>query len=142
MDLLASEVDVEDRVKTGRRSSDSRAVLSSSLVSSSSTLDDLLELLGPFDEEDSPLCIVALLIALEGRRMLPAFALLLSPVLPLPVELVAGGDGRPDVEWGLAGGSGRSGRWMLEVGVAPKNIAETGRFDAEEVRREFICNSA
>ena len=37
-----------------------------------------------------------------------------SPVLPLPVELVAGGDGRPvftdpTLEVGL-GGSGRSGR--------------------------------
>lgn len=43
------------------------------------------------------------------RRAVPA-ALVGSPVLPLPVELVAGGDGRPELllSTGL-GGSGRSG---------------------------------
>jgi hypothetical protein len=39
-----------------------------------------------------------------------------SPVLPLPVEFVPGGDGRPDLmlELGL-GGSGSSGRVGLDV---------------------------
>lgn len=52
-------------------------------------------------------------VTLSAR--LPRIAMLAeSPVLPLPVELVAGGDGRPEsredmLEMGL-GGSGRSGR--------------------------------
>lgn len=50
-----------------------------------------------------------------GRwRTLPKFVVS-SPLLPLPVELVAGGDGSPDSEPsesapGLGGGSGRAGR--------------------------------
>lgn len=66
----------------------------------------------------------------------------LSPVLPLPVELVAGGEGRPDcvdVAPGL-GGSGRSGSSEVEVveeevGPSPRKIAERGRrLDAKEER--------
>lgn len=66
--------------------------------------------------------------------MLPEFALLLSPVEPLPVELVAGGEGRPEGETapGLSGGSGRSG--MLASlgslgGNDPRNIADKGRLE-------------
>ena len=64
-----------------------------------------------------PLVLALLSLARESglcrRGTLPG-----SPVLPLPVELVAGGDGRPEsldprLEFGL-GGSGRSGRsWRL-----------------------------
>ena len=66
----------------------------------------------------------------------------LSPVLPLPVELVAGGEGRPecvDAAAGL-GGSGRSGRSEVEeveeaVGPSPRKIADRGRrLDAKEER--------
>lgn len=74
-----------------------------------------------------------------------------SPVLPLPVEFVAGGEGSPDLidptlECGLEG-SGRSGRpaggvpsiklayaeaewersWMLGLGPFPMKTADTGR---------------
>jgi len=61
-----------------------------------------------------------------------------SPALPLPVELVAGGEGRPefvDDAPGL-GGSGRSGRSEGEsAGPAPRKIADKGRrFDAKEER--------
>lgn len=47
----------------------------------------------------------------------------MSPVLPDPVELVAGGEGRPEliVPPGL-GGSGRSG-----TGEMPTKMAEDGR---------------
>jgi hypothetical protein len=63
---------------------------------------------------------------------------LLSPALPLPVELLAGGEGRPecvDDAPGL-GGSGRSGRSEGEgAGPAPRKIADKGRrFDAKEGR--------
>lgn len=66
----------------------------------------------------------------------------LSPVLPLPVELVAGGEGRPDcvdVAPGL-GGSGRSGSSEVEdveeeVEPSPRKIADRGRrLDAKEER--------
>lgn len=61
-----------------------------------------------------------------------------SPVLPLPVEFVAGGEGRPELvvptlEPGL-GGSGRSGRSGIPGGVEengepePRKIADEGRF--------------
>lgn len=69
----------------------------------------------------------------------------LSPVLPLPVELVAGGDGRP--EWvdeapGL-GGSGRSGRSEDEedegtAGPSPRKIADNGRRLVEKDGRDVI----
>lgn len=66
----------------------------------------------------------------------------LSPVLPLPVELVAGGEGRP--EWvdaapGL-GGSGSSGSSEVEevegaTGPSPRKIADKGRrLDAKDER--------
>jgi len=66
----------------------------------------------------------------------------LSPVLPLPVELVAGGEGRPEWEEedpGL-GGSGRSGSsedWVDEGagGPSPRKIADKGRrLEAKEER--------
>lgn len=81
--------------------------------------------------------------------MLPAFALLLSPVDPLPVEFVAGGDGRPDAvetALGLSGGSGRSGMLssLGSLGVNdPRNIADKGRLEEEEMRwRGVITASA
>lgn len=54
-----------------------------------------------------------------------------SPVLPLPVEFVAGGDGRPEPEPfdaapGLGGGSGRSGKLLGEE-TEPRKIADKGR---------------
>ena len=58
---------------------------------------------------------------------------LLSPTLPLPVELVAGGEGSPDpfedvLGLGGSGGSGRSGRaGGVEPGVGPIYIADKGR---------------
>lgn len=58
--------------------------------------------------------------------------MLVSPTLPLPVEFVAGGDGRPDAESvddapGL-GGSGRSGRLGgVEPGLGPMYMADKGR---------------
>lgn len=62
--------------------------------------------------------------------MLPKLAVS-SPVLPLPVEFVAGGDGKPDPEPfdaapGLGGGSGRSGMLFGEV-TEPKKMADNGR---------------
>ena len=60
--------------------------------------------------------------------MLPALVLR-SPTLPLPVELVAGGDGRPDAleeVLGL-GGSGRSGRVGGVEPAEPMKIADKGR---------------
>lgn len=78
--------------------------------------------------------------------MLPEFALLLSPVEPLPVELVAGGEGRPEGETapGLSGGSGRSG--MLASlgslgGNDPRNIADKGRLEEGTSERGGIRNS-
>lgn len=65
-----------------------------------------------------------------------------SPVLPLPVELVAGGEGSPefvDAAPGL-GGSGRSGSSEVEeveeaAGPSPRKIADKGRrLDAKEER--------
>lgn len=63
-----------------------------------------------------------------------------SPVLPLLVEFVAGGDGKPELEPldaapGLGGGSGRAGRW-LGVEMEPKKIADKGRdlFEEKEGR--------
>lgn len=56
-----------------------------------------------------------------------------SPVLPLPVELVAGGDGNPEPfesAPGLGGGSGKVGKLFGEV-TEPKKIADKGR-DLEE----------
>lgn len=52
-----------------------------------------------------------------------------SPVLPLPVELVAGGEGSPDPlesAPGLGGGSGKVGRLFGEV-TEPRKIADKGR---------------
>jgi len=53
-----------------------------------------------------------------GRwRILPKFVVS-SPVLPLPVEFVAGGEGRPelfDAAPGLGGGSGKSGKLLART---------------------------
>lgn len=75
--------------------------------------------------------------------MLPDLALLLSPVEPLPVEFVAGGDGKPEVEIapGLSGGSGRSG--ILACfgslgGNDPMNIADKGRLEEAASERGGI----
>ena len=69
----------------------------------------------------------------------------LSPVLPLPVELVAGGDGRPelvDAAPGL-GGSGRSGSSEEEEdegagGPSPRKIADKGRRLEAKDERDVI----
>lgn len=71
-----------------------------------------------------------------GRwRILPKLVVS-SPVLPLPVEFVAGGEGRPelfDAAPGLGGGSGKSGKLFGED-TEPKKIADKGRdlFEAKE----------
>jgi len=63
-------------------------------------------------------------------------------VLPLPVELVAGGEGRPecvDAAPGL-GGSGRSGssedeKFEGAAGPSPRKIADKGRrLDVKDAR--------
>lgn len=81
--------------------------------------------------------MVALLAYEGGRwRRLPALALLLSPVEPLPVELVAGGEGRPDeldAALGLSGGSGRSGMICPLGGNDPRKMADKGRLEEEEM---------
>lgn len=75
--------------------------------------------------------------------MLPEFALRLSPVEPLPVELVAGGDGNPEGEIapGLSGGSGRSGI-LVSLGSLggndPRNIADKGRLEEATSERGGI----
>ena len=69
----------------------------------------------------------------------------LSPVLPLPVELVAGGEGRPelvDAAPGL-GGSGRSGSSEDEEdegagGPSPRKIADKGRRLEAKDERDVI----
>jgi hypothetical protein len=66
----------------------------------------------------------------------------LSPVLPLPVELVAGGEGRPECVEAVPGlgGSGRSGSSEVDdvdeaAGPSPRKIADKGRrLDAKEER--------
>jgi hypothetical protein len=74
-----------------------------------------------------------------GRwRTLPKLAVS-SPVLPLPVEFVAGGEGKPelsDAAPGLGGGSGKSGNLLLGVDTEPRKIADKGRdlLDAKEGR--------
>ncbi len=67
----------------------------------------------------------------RGFRTLPELVLS-SPLLPLPVEFVAGGEGRPDGEPGLeSGGSGSLGKSGGEaVEVEPRDpmyIADKGR---------------
>lgn len=68
----------------------------------------------------------------------------LSPALPLPVELVAGGEGRPewlDEDPGL-GGSGRSGSSEDEdvegAGPSPRKIADKGRRLGAKEERDVI----
>jgi hypothetical protein len=65
-------------------------------------------------------------------------------VLPLPVELVAGGEGRPEWEEeapGL-GGSGRSGSSEDEdvegAGKSPRKIADKGRRLGAKEERDVI----
>lgn len=79
--------------------------------------------------------------------MLPEFALPLSPVEPLPVELVAGGEGNPEGEAtpGLSGGSGRSGISVslgFLGGNDPRNIADKGRLEEATSERGGIRVSA
>jgi hypothetical protein len=82
-----------------------------------------------------------------GGKVRGSTASRLSPVLPLPVELVAGGEGRP--EWldevpGL-GGSGRSGSSEGDDvegarGPSPRKIADKGRrLDAKDGREVMGC---
>lgn len=123
----------------------SLAVLSSSLSSSSSSsslilvVDRVLMSWSYF-----PLIILVLFVLGgceydAGRwRILPKLVVS-SPVLPLPVELVAGGEGSPELleePPGLGGGSGKSGNLLLGDGPDPKKIADSGRdlFDAKEER--------
>jgi len=68
----------------------------------------------------------------------------LSPILPLPVEFVPGGEGRPEREEapGL-GGSGRSGssedvEVEREVGPSPRKIADKGRRLGAKEERDVI----
>lgn len=87
--------------------------------------------------------------AADRWRTLPALLLLLSPTLPLPVELVAGGEGSPE-SWEVdgLGGSGRSGMdGGEEVGVEPEpmKIADKGRdrdLEASAVRGGIGRSSA
>lgn len=78
-----------------------------------------------------------LLVYEAGRwRRLPAVALLLSPVEPLPVELVAGGEGRPDeldTALELSGSSGKSGMICSLDGNDPRKMADKGRLEEEEM---------
>lgn len=73
-------------------------------------------------------------------------ALLLSPVEPLPVEFVAGGEGRPDdvdAAPGLSGGSGRSGSLLSSCGGNdPRKIADKGRLEEEMNGRGVITARA
>lgn len=113
-----------------------RPRLRRAVLSSSSSPSSFLESKLPAGEEallDRALGCFSLRIVRAddggGREGLSRFSRL-SPVLPLPVELVAGGEGRP--EWvdeapGL-GGSGRSGSSEVEgVGSAPRKMADKGR---------------
>ena len=113
----------------------SLAVLSSS--SSSSAFLDSLSPAGDEDRLDLELSGFSLRIVRaeevggwKGRSRISR----LSPALPLPVELVAGGEGRPEFVEDAPGlgGSGRSGRSEREgVGPTPRKIADRGRrFDA------------
>ena len=88
-------------------------------------------------------------------RLLTLAAVLLRespPTLPLPVELVAGGEGNPELVEerfeaapGL-GGSGRSGMldellivvFMLEEEVEPRKIADIGRLLFPYARRVVL----
>lgn len=70
----------------------------------------------------------------DGTRMLPD-DVLPSPAPPLPVEFVAGGEGSPDEDVGLEGGSGKSGSWLL--GTLPMNIADNGRLEVSEGRDDI-----
>lgn len=66
-----------------------------------------------------------------------------SPTLPLPVELVAGGLGRPEAleeVLGL-GGSGRSGRLGGVEPADPMKIADKGRDLGASVGRGVIGRS-
>lgn len=77
-----------------------------------------------------------------GRwRRLPADVLLLSPVEPLPVELVAGGEGRPDeldTALGLSGGSEKLGMTCSLGGNDPRKMADKGRLEEEMSGRGVI----
>lgn len=121
-----------------RRSSDSLAVWSSSIPSSASSLDDLLALLGPLDDELLPFLMPEPRSGREGIRTLPKRVLFSPPLLPLPVEFDAGGDGNPEDEWGLLGGSGSSGSFVSNELAEPMYIADDGRFLVARAGRDVI----
>ena len=82
-----------------------------------------------------------------GRRLGPSFVgfVLSSPTLPLPVELVAGGEGRPGDEPGPGlGGSGSLGRSedavldAEEEASEPMKMADRGRSLRESCERRVI----
>ena len=73
----------------------------------------------------------------EGIRTLPNLVQL-SPLLPLPVEFVAGGEGKPEEEFGLLGGSGRSGSFVSIELAEPTYIADDGRFLVASTGRGVI----
>lgn len=81
----------------------------------------------------------------EGRLRTPPALVLSSPLLPLPVELVPGGDGRPVSAMGDPSGLGGSGSLGRSGGVEleeeprdPMKMAETGRCLRAAEGREVI----
>jgi hypothetical protein len=125
----------------------SLAVLSSSLSLSSSSSSSLMFIV---DREWTslscfPLSILVLVFGGceydAGRwRTLPKLAVS-SPVLPLPVEFVAGGEGRPELSEaapGLGGGSGKSGNLLLGVDMEPRKMADNGRDLLEAKERRVV----
>lgn len=74
----------------------------------------------------------------EGIRTLPKRVQLSPPLLPLPVEFDAGGEGSPEDEWGLLGGSGSSGSLESTELAEPMYIADDGRFLVASAGRDVI----
>jgi hypothetical protein len=74
----------------------------------------------------------------DGRgRVFPALEVFSSLVLfPLPVEFVAGGDGRPD-PFEFAPGLGGAGKSGMLLGW-PMNIADKGRLEDTGRERDVI----
>lgn len=92
----------------------------------------------PLEPEDVPSSTRMLEVDL-GAEPLKLPPDVLSPLLlPLLLESVAGGDGRPEDEVGLnTGRSGRSGRFEDDA-AEPRNIAESGRCLVARAGREVI----
>ena len=122
-----------------------RLTLSLAVLSSSSSSSAFLDSLPPGGDEgrlDLEVSGLSLrIIRVSEARGCERRVSRLSPALSLPVELVAGGEGRPecvDEVLGL-GGSGRSGRSEGEgVGPAPRKIADNGRRLDEKDERDVI----